>query len=192
MASEKLDTAEKVMRMVEWSNVEAWEYYEGEQKVRDPLARAKRYVSAQAFLLSWQEGKVPTGWRRPRRLADFEGKYPAPVLETVSEKMASIYNQRNQEKTAQLNMLVRQEKERELHVDHHQQKPEEKIHEGTRGKEDVSTTKKVEQSDLQGLKKDLASLSHHIFEAKSALKIASNTAADATLRIKAISNSLAN
>lgn len=172
--------------MVEWSNVDAWEYYEGEQKVRDPLARAKRYVSAQAFLLSWQEGKVPTGWRRPRRLADFEGKYPAPVLETVSEKMASIYNQRNQEKTVQLNMLVRQEKEREQHVG---QKPEE-IHEQAR-KEDVPT-KKVERSDLQGLKKDLASLSHHIFEAKSALKIASNTAADAALRIKAISNSIAN
>lgn len=187
MASEKLDTAEKVMRMVEWSNVDAWEYYEGEQKVRDPLARAKRYVSAQAFLLSWQEGKVPTGWRRPRRLADFEGKYPAQMLETVSEKMASIYNQRNQEKTAQLNLLVSQEKEREENVG--QKKPEE-IHEQAR-KEDVST-KNVEPSDLQGLKKDLASLSHHIFEAKSALKIASNTAADAALRIKAISNSIAN
>lgn len=113
MASERLDTAEKIVRMTEWDECEAWEYGENESGPHgDSLAAAKRFLSAQSYLLAWVEGKVPTGWRRPRRLADFDGKYPKQVLEKAEVIIAERIAKRNSEQTARINAVVSAARER--------------------------------------------------------------------------------
>lgn len=113
MASERLDTAEKIVRMTEWNEWDAWEYAEGEVgPTGDSLSAAKRFLSAQSFLLAWVEGKVPTGWRRPRRLADFDGKYPKQVLQKAESVIAERIATRNSEQTARINAVVSAARER--------------------------------------------------------------------------------
>lgn len=200
MASERLDTAEKIVRMTEWNEGEPWEYAEGEQWPADTLASAKRFVSAQAFLLSWQEGKVPTGWRRARRLADFDGKYPQQVLDAASATIAQRIAERNTERTARINAALTATKGRDSassagdgsvasDMAGQTQGDGEKIDKKGDGA-GVQRNKFLSKTEVAAVKKDFTQFSHHLFEAKSALRTASNAAADAILRTRALSAAL--
>lgn len=184
MASERLETAEKIVRMTEWNNAEPWEYAESEHKVKDPLAAAKRYVSAQAFLLSWQEGKVPTGWRRPRKLQDFDGKYPQQVIDQVNEKILQRISERNFEKTAQINAIL-SAMGKCIPIT-----PSTPLDGGfgplVSSDDDDNKKRLLTKADVNEVKRDFNQFSHQLYEAKSALRVASNTAADVSLRLKAL------
>lgn len=190
MASERIETAEKIVRMTEWNAAEPWEFAEGEVASVDTLAAAKRFVSAQHFLLAWQEGKVPTGWRRPRRLTDFDGKYPKSVVDEAEEFIAERIAARNMQKTAKINAVL---------------SAAGKAKDGCGANENISAglaadeglkrgktreKKKISAKDVDAVKKDFAQFSSDLFEAKNALRTAMNAAADVSLRIDALTKTI--
>lgn len=195
MASERLETAEKIVRMTEWNEAEPWEYSDAEAQTKDTLAAAKRFVSAQSFLLAWQEGKVPTGWRRPRRLTDFDNKYPQQVLDEASATIAQRIAERNSERTAMINAVLTAARDRDsgssnnstsnnpASLDDGQGNGDK---EGSKKKATEKKKKMLSKTEVAAVKKDVTQFSHHLFEARSALRTASNAAADALLRINAL------
>lgn len=179
MASERIESAEKIVRMTEWNEAEPWEYAEGEVASVDTLAAAKRFVSAQVFLLSWQEGKVPTGWRRPRRLGDFDGKYPQGVVDAAEHIIAQRIEERNMQKTAKINAVISAARTERTAA---AAEPAGRAVAKQRGKLSVG--------DIEGVKKDLSNLSDELFDAKNALRTAMNAAADVSLRLEALSKAI--
>lgn len=175
MASERLDSAEKIVRMTEWNESEAWEYSEDvEGPTPDNLAMAKRFLAAQSFLLSWQEGKVPTGWKRPRRLTDFDGKYPSSVLEKVEGIFAERIAVNNFRTTAMLKDAI-------------------SARDRDRAEAEAAKTDKkdgVTKIDVEALKSDFAKFNNDFFEVKSALSKATAATAEVSLQIQALSEAL--
>lgn len=166
----KLDDVEKIVRMTEWNDIESWEYSENEETSQENnLAAAKRFLAAQAFLLSWQEGKVPTGWRRPRRLTDFDGKFPQSVVDTAEDVIAERITQRTYQKTARLNAALSAR--------------EKSLSEDAKDDKDLETRKKL----VEALKTQFSAFNHEFFEVKSLLTAATSAVADITLRTQALS-----
>lgn len=99
-----MDLVEKIVMMVEEDSVEKWEYSSTKANTPedDSLAQAQRFMAAQSFLLSWQQGKVPTGWSRPRRFADFSGESPL-VLGAAKAVALQRMEDRNTEATHRIN-----------------------------------------------------------------------------------------
>lgn len=178
MTSNELNDAEKIVRMTEWNEQEAWECSDSEEHIEsNHLAAAKRFLAAQAFLLSWQEGKVPTGWRRARRLTDFDGEYPQAVVDAAEDIIAERIAIRNFEKTAKLNAVI-------LSKEKSGNKTEKGEETGKVGKVDKEEAKRKE---VEKLKSDLTTFSHDFFQAKSALSKATSAIADISFRIQALS-----
>lgn len=171
MASEDVDLPEKIARMTEWNETEAWEYTEQEAASDgNTLAAAKRFVAAQAFLLSWKEGKVPTGWRRARKLTDFDGEYPQHVVDAAEELISERISERNLQKTAKLNAVV-------------SSKTKSNPAAGKNHSADVTLTKQ----QIESLKMEFSKFNHDFFEVKSALSKATTALAEISLRIQAVS-----
>ena len=97
---------EKIVEMVQWEDFKRWECAsESDSKSNtdeENLAKAQRFISAQSFMLAWQQGKVPAGWTRPRRLDDFQGKYPEVVLDEALSRIEERIVERNEALTAHL------------------------------------------------------------------------------------------
>lgn len=178
MTSTGLNDAEKIVRMTEWNEQETWECSESdEHNEGNHLAAAKRFLAAQAFLLSWQEGKVPTGWRRARRLTDFDGEYPKAVVDAAEDIIAERIAVRNFEKTAKLNAAILSKVKSENKTEQGEQ---------TANVDEQRTMKK----EAEKLKSDLSTFSHDFFQAKSALSKATSAIADISFRIQALSEIL--
>ncbi|KAA8496218.1 hypothetical protein FVE85_2373 [Porphyridium purpureum] len=78
-----------IMRMVAASELvdhKPWVY---EEKEKDGTMQAMRFIAAQQFLLSWQTGKVPVGWSRPRRIEDFQDMYGEEVVKKAQARVAN-------------------------------------------------------------------------------------------------------
>lgn len=172
MTQTKLSDAEKLVRMIEWNTNEPWECgAEGDEEPGgDHLARAKRFLAAQSFLLSWQEGKVPTGWRRPRTLGDLSGQYPSSLIDEAEDIIAARIEERNLQRTAKLNNMIT-----------------------ARGKapslSERQKSKDVEDKKMQviKLKKEFKTFSDEFFAVKNALSKATTAVADVSFRVQAIS-----
>ncbi|KAI0563935.1 hypothetical protein FGB62_32g129 [Gracilaria domingensis] len=162
-----------IARMTEWNDIETWEYTEGEESsAENNLAAAKRFLAAQSFLLSWQEGKVPTRWRRPRKLTDFDGKYPRSVVDDAEDIIAERIVVKNMEKTIRLNAVLSARKSDSIEID---------------GNRDDAGQKKTE---LDALKADFAAFNTDFFEAKNCLTKATSSIAEISFRIQALSEVL--
>lgn len=167
------DDAEMIARMTKWNEHEVWEYSEqDEHSAENNLAAAKRFLAAQSFLLSWQQGKVPTGWRRGRRLTDFDGEYPQAVVDQAEDIIAERIAVRNFEKTARLNAAMSSKGKSPDAAE----KPE----------DDVGRNKQ----DIEALKSDFSAFSRDFFEAKSSLSKATAAVADISFRLQALSEHL--
>lgn len=174
MTGEKLDDREMIARMTEWNDMETWEYSENEiSSAENNLAAAKRFLAAQSFLFSWQEGKVPTRWRRPRKLTDFDGKFPQSVVDGAEDIISERIERRNMQKTARLNAAL-----------------------SARGKIQSKPAKskrdevELRKKRLEALKEDLGTFNRDFFEAKSCLAKATTAVADVSFRIQALSEKL--
>lgn len=168
----KLNDAEMIVQMTEWNDMDTWEYTENESPDDNHLEKAKRFLAAQSFLLSWQEGKVPTGWRRPRRLTDFDGKFPQSTVDEAEDIIADRIAERNLRKTERLNAVMSAREKRKSM------------------KKDDSAVAPLNKEQLEHVKADFSTFSHQFFEAKSALTKATSSIAEITFRIQAISNAL--
>lgn len=169
----KLSDAEKIVQMTEWNDVETWDYSEDEESSDDyNLAAAKRFLAAQTFLFCWQEGKVPTSWRRPRRIADFDGKLPRSVIEQAEDMIAENIAERNFKKTARLNAALSARAT------------------SSSVPGDVDEDAKMSMQQLEELKTDMSHFNHEFFEVKSALSKATTAVAEISFRIQAISEVL--
>lgn len=172
MTRHNLEDAEKIARMTEWNEHEPWEYSDNdEHSEENNLAAAKRFLAAQSFLLSWQEGKVPTGWRRARRINDFDSEYPPSVVEAAEDIIADRIAERNLEKTVRLNAAL---KNRGLAKTNGE------------AKDDDAMSK----AQIEKLKSDFSAFSHEFYQAKSALAKATSAIADVSFRIQALSEIL--
>lgn len=207
--------------MTEWNEWEAWEYAESEGGANsDTLAAAKRFLSAQSYLLAWVEGKVPTGWRRPRRLADFDGKYPKQVLEKAEGIIAERIAKRNSEQTARINAVLSATRERlrsaaanasdavpdQMSVTSNPPETPAKSHvvtttivstlqTATKVPAVASEVKHrkvtaVKLNDVLVVKKDLDSFSTQLREAKASLNAASDVVAQVTLRLNTLAQAV--
>lgn len=175
MASEQLDDVEKIVRMTEWNEQEPWECSENEEYSKDNnLAAAKRFMAAQSFLLSWKEGKVPTGWRRARKITDFNGEYPKSVIDSAEDVISERIAAKNMEKTIRLNaaVLSRGESSSEAAT--------------KRPPSDVALNKQ----EIEKLKAEFSTFNLHFFEAKGALSRATTAIADVSFRLQAVSEIL--
>lgn len=175
----KMDDAEKIARMTEWNEHETWEYSDNdEHSATNNLAAAKRFLAAQSFILSWQEGKVATGCRRARRLADFDGEYPQSVVDRAEDFIAERIAVKNMEKTARLNAAMSMKGKAS--------DPKAKGKEKEEGGDDVVLSRK----ELDSLKSDFSAFSNDFFETKSALSKATTAVADISFRLQALSEIL--
>lgn len=169
----KLSDAEMIALMTEWNVIETWEYTDNEEaSAENNLAAAKRFLAAQSFLLAWQEGKVPTRWRRPRKLTDFDGKYPKSVVDEAEDIIAERIAIRNMEKTAKLNAVLSERAKSESTGD------------------TLANEKKQKKMLLDALKTDFATFNEEFFEAKNCLTKATAAVADISFRIQALSEVL--
>lgn len=176
MASNTLDDAEKIARMTEWNEHEPWECTETEEHSEENnLAAAKRFMAAQSFLLSWQEGKVPTKWRRARRITDFDGEYPKSVIEEAEDIISERIAARNQEKTARLNAVVSLRSDSSA-ADNQKDRP--------------TSDSTLNTKEVESLKADFAAFNQEFFEAKSALSRVTTAIADISFRVQALSEVL--
>lgn len=100
-----MDLVEQIVMMVDEDGFKQWECAtpsKADTPEEDSLAQAQRFMAAQSFLLSWQHGKVPTGWRRPRRFADFADESPL-VLGAAKAVAQQRMEDRNAEATSRIN-----------------------------------------------------------------------------------------
>lgn len=168
----RMDDAEKIARMTEWNEHEPWEYSDSdEHSATNNLAAAKRFLAAQSFLLSWQEGKVATGCRRARRLTDFDGEYPQSVVDRAEDIIAERIAVRNMEKTARLNAALSLTEKSA----------------STTNKKEGANEVALNKQEIEALKSDFSTFSHDFFEAKSSLNKATAAVADISFRLQALS-----
>ena len=168
----KLEDAEKIVRMTEWNDIETWEYSPDEELTPESnLGAARRFLAAQSFLLSWQEGRVPVGWRRPRRIEDFDGKYPASVIDMAEEIIGDRIAERTYQQTVRLNAVINA---REKSATEAEKPPPEKL----------------DKKQIEGIKSDFSKFNREFFEVKSALSKATAAIGDISFRIQALSEEL--
>eukprot|EP00171_Calliarthron_tuberculosum_P019223 IDg19223t1 len=158
----KLDNVELIARQVEWDAQAEWTMDSGADA---SLAAAKRYMAAQAFLLSWKEGRVPVGWQRARRLADFDGSYPTRVVDAAHDRINELITERNDAANAR---IARAAIERRSSA--HTQTPR-------------STLAKKEVAVVSA---QLAEFNHAFFDMKAAITKASDAVAELALRTQAL------
>lgn len=163
--SETLDDVEKITRMTEWDAHPAWELDEN-TNVDDSLAAAQRYVAAQGFLLSWQEGRVPVGWQRARRLADFDGAYPQHIVDAALDRINDLIAERNNAATKRIARAARHRKTVE------------------------ALTPKASKTDVELISQQFGKFSHAVSEMKVAIESASAAVAELTLKTQALDECL--
>lgn len=163
------ELVERIVNMAEWDSVEKWEC--SSTKSTSPeeaaLAQAQRFVAAQSFLMSWQLGRVPTGWQRPRRLADFEGEYGSEVITAVVAALERRVKERNESAIHRINKL------RSL----------------SDNPAAPRSPKPISKSEISDLKDAYTKFSSDLYEIKAALANAATTIAELTLRTQALAES---
>lgn len=163
---------EKVVTMTEWETSKGWAY-DGSTKntpEEQQLAQAHRFVAAQSFILSWQNGKVPTGWRRPRKLTDFEGKYSQEILDAALTEIQRRNDEKNLSTTARIKELRRLASKPEA------AKP---------------PPKPISKAEIKALKGAYATFSSDLHDVRTALANASSTIAEIILRTEAVAKQAA-
>lgn len=157
---EELGAVEHIARSVEWELQPEWSDEQGP----DPhLSAAKRYMAAQSFLLSWQEGKVPVSWQRPRRLVDYDGKYPADVVDAAQDRIAELITERNNAANARIQAAAAERK-------------------------NSSKKKKngLQKKEVIQVRRSLVQFNHAYSDLKMAVDKASEAIAELTLRAQAL------
>lgn len=158
----KLDDVELIARQVEWDPQSEWTMDDGADA---SLAAAKRYMAAQAFILSWKEGRVPVGWQRARRLADFDGSYPSRVVDAAHERINELITERNDAANAR---IARAATER-------------------RASSQAQTPRAtLAKKEVAAVSSQLADFNHAFFDMKTAIAKASDAVAELALRTQAL------
>mmetsp|Transcript_13622 Transcript_13622/g.36569 ORF Transcript_13622/g.36569 Transcript_13622/m.36569 type:complete len:872 (+) Transcript_13622:160-2775(+) len=76
-----------VNRIIASSELADFKPYYYEENETGGTLQAMRFIAAQHFLIAWQQGKVPTGWKRPRRMDDFKELYGDDVVNRAKERV---------------------------------------------------------------------------------------------------------
>lgn len=155
----QLDDVELIARSVEWDAQPEWV----DDGAEESLAAAKRYMAAQAFLLSWQEGRVPVGWHRSRRLTDFDGSYPNQVVDAAEDLINELITERNDAANAR---IARAATERRASA--------------------RTTTPALAKKDVAVVSKQLSEFNHAFFDLKAAVAKASDAVGELALRAQAL------
>lgn len=162
----ELDDVERIARSVEWDTSPVWELDEGLSVGADPsLAAAKRYLAAQAFLQAQKEGRVPVGWQRQRRLADYDGEYRPQTVDAAADRIGDLIEERNAAANARIARVAQDRKDV--------------------GKHAKSTGRGVSKAEVARVSAQLATFNDAFFELKGAVAKASTAVADLALRVKA-------
>lgn len=162
----ELDDVERIARSVEWDTSPVWELDEGLSVGADPvLAAAKRYLAAQAFLQAQKEGRVPVGWQRPRRLADYDNQYPTHVVDSAVDRINELIMERNDAANARIARAAQDRKDV--------------------GKGSKSGGRGVSKEEVARVNAEMARFNDAFFELKGSVAKASTAVAELALRIKA-------
>lgn len=162
----ELTPVEQIARSVEWDAQPEWSAENGADKY---LARTKRYVAAQTFLLAWQEGRVPVGWQRARRLADYDGKYPTEVVDAAQDRIAELITERNDKANARIQQAANERRE------------------SARRAADPNV---LQRKEVIVVRRQLAQFNTAYFEMKDAVDKASDAIAELALRAQALQERL--
>jgi hypothetical protein len=158
----------EILQKVEWETFKPWEY--SNKATISPeesgLMQAQRFMAAQAFMFSWQTGRVPTGWRRPRRLADFEEHCTPAEIAAACAAAERDMAVRNRTATDRINDLVLNPRAAPV-------KPPPKL---------------ISRQEIEGLKKAYTQFSSDLFDIQSALGNAASLIAEISLRTKSLSD----
>jgi hypothetical protein len=160
-----MDSVGKIVNMVEEDSFKMWECSGSKTMApeEESLAQAQRFMAAQSFLLSWQKGKVPTGWSRPRRFTDFTGESPLTLAAARAVALQRM-EERNQDATNRINEL------RSSALAPAAQQP----------------SRPISKSEISDLKAAYSKFSSDLYDIHTALSNASATIADITLRTQAL------
>jgi hypothetical protein len=160
------EIVKKIANMTEWTPYTLWEYSTTKPATpeEDSLMKAQRFMAAQSFFLSWQRGKVPTGWLRPRTLADLEGQYSSDSIEAALTYVQRGVEERNRSTTDRI-------KEK-------QALPQ--------GQPALATSKPISKAEIDDLKDAYQKFSSDLFDIKTALSNASGAIAELSLRTQAL------
>lgn len=163
-----MNLVEQIVTMCEMDDFKQWEYTpsKGGTPEEDSLAQAQRFMSAQSFLMSWQTGKVPTNWRRPRQFADFKDESPL-----VIGAAKAVAQARMEERNEDANMRIRQRR-------NSTEAPAEA---------EVKDRGMISQAEIADLKEAYSKFSSDIYDINTALANVTSTIADITLRTQALS-----
>lgn len=162
-----MDLVEQIVNMVEEDDVKKWEYQPSKSgsPEEDSLAQAQRFMAAQSFLLSWQTGKVPTGWRRARQFSDFKDE--SPLVIGAAKLVAKVrMEERNHDANARI----------------------QNFRQSSGKRSDASEARGViSQAEITGLKEAYSKFSSDLYDINTALSNVTSTIADITLRTQALS-----
>lgn len=163
------EVVERIVSMAEWDSFEKWDYSttKSMSQEEEALAQAQRFVAAQSFLMSWQLGRVPTGWQRPRRLADFEEEYSTEVLEAALVAAERRIKERNESTTNRIN----------------------KIRSLAKNPAAPRSPRPISKSEIEDLKDAYTKFSSDLYDIRAALANASATIAELTVRTQALAES---
>lgn len=164
-----MDLVEQIVMMVDEDSFKTWEYSpsKSDSPEDDTLAQAQRFMAAQSFLLSWQQGKVPTGWNRPRRFTDFADESPL-VLGAAKAVAQQRMEDRNAEATNRIN------NRRSLAM---------------APAADQTPARLISRKEIAGLKEAYSKFSSDLYDINTALGNASAAIAETILRTEALEES---
>lgn len=162
----EIPIVEQIARSVEWDAQPEWSTENGADEY---LSRAKRYCAAQSFLLSWQEGRVPVGWQRARKLTDYDGKYPTEVVDAAQDRIEQLIIERNNAANARI-----------------QQAANERRESAKRG----ADPNVLQRKEVIVVRRQLAKFNTSYFEMKDAVDKASDAVAELSLRAQALQERL--
>jgi hypothetical protein len=159
-------TVERIARMTEWTPYKLWECSSTKPATpeEDSLMKAQRFMAAQSFFMSWQRGKVPTGWLRPRILADLEGQYRPDAIEAAVSYVQRGVEERNKLTTDRI---------KEIQAHPH-------------GQAELPPQKPISKAEIDDLKDAYQKFSSDLFDIKTALSNASAAVAELSLRTQAL------
>jgi hypothetical protein len=160
-----MDLVEKIVNMVEEDTFKPWECSASKASAPEDesLAQAQRFMAAQAFLLSWQNGKVPTGWSRPRRFADFTDESPL-ILGAAKAVALQRMEDRNAEATHRIN----------------------EMRSSALAPAMLPALRPISLSEISDLKEAFSTFSSDLYDINTALANASSTIAEVLLRTQAL------
>jgi hypothetical protein len=161
---------QRILEKVEWETFKSWEHTSKAtaSPEEDALLQAQRFMAAQAFLFSWQNGRVPTGWRRPRRLADFEGKCSPAELAAARDAADRDMAARNQSATDRINDLVLNPREAPARP----------------------PPKPISRKEINDLKEAYTKFSSDLYDIQSALGNAASLIAETSLRTQSLADTM--